>query len=536
MIRISQIKLPISHNMNDLEKKICKMLHINQQDLISVEISKKSLDARKKPELMFVYTVDVVIKNENKINKKIYNGNIAKYTPINYQFTDFGCMKMNHRPVVIGMGPAGLFASYLLAKNGYKPIVLERGKSVEERKKDVDKYWETGVLDTSSNVQFGEGGAGTFSDGKLNTVVKDKGGKNHFVLETFCKFGADKEIMYSNKPHIGTDVLIDVVKNMRNEIINLGGEVRFESEVTNIITENNRLKALVVNDSYEIECDVAILAIGHSARNTFETLNNIGIKMEAKNFAVGVRIQHPQEMIDTKMYGFSHKESKVLTASPYKLTGHADNGRSVFSFCMCPGGYVVDASSEEGRIAVNGMSYSRRDGINANSAIIVSVTKEDYTGDDALAGMRFQRDLEEKAYKEGNGAIPVQLLGDYCKNVKSERFGEVVPCIKGKYSFGNINNIFTKEINDALIQCINEFENSIEGYSRYDAILAGVESRTSSPVRINRDENFESSILGLYPCGEGAGYAGGITSAAMDGIRIFEAIAGKYSCEMGDKI
>lgn len=529
MIRISQIKLPINHSDNDLEKKVCKLLHIDKSALVSIDVSKKSLDARKKPELMFVYTVDVVLKNENKINKKILSGNIAKYNPVKYEFNAFGSEKLSHRPVIIGMGPAGLFAAYLLAKNGYKPIILERGKSVEERKEDVDKYWETGVLDVTSNVQFGEGGAGTFSDGKLNTVVKDKGGKNSFVLETFCKFGADKEIMYSNKPHIGTDVLIDVVKNMRNEIIQLGGEVRFQSQVTDFVVENNSLKSLVINNDYKIDCDVAVLAIGHSARDTFERLNSVGIKMEAKNFAVGVRIQHPQEMIDKKMYGFSHKESKVLAASPYKLTGHADNGRSVFSFCMCPGGYVVDASSEEGRIAVNGMSYSKRDGINANSAIIVSVTKEDYIGDDPLAGMRFQRILEEKAYEEGRGAIPVQLFGDYCKNIKSEKFGEVTPCIKGKYNFGNINNIFPKEINAALQQCIKEFDNSIEGYSREDAIMAGVESRTSSPVRINRDENFESSVAGLYPCGEGAGYAGGITSAAMDGIRIFEGIASKYS-------
>lgn len=295
MIRISQIKLPINHSDSDLEKKVCKLLHIDKSALVSIDVSKKSLDARKKPELMFVYTVDVVLKNENKINKKILSGNIAKYNPVKYEFDAFGSEKLSHRPVIIGMGPAGLFAAYLLVKNGYKPIILERGKSVEERKEDVDKYWETGVLDITSNVQFGEGGAGTFSDGKLNTVVKDKGGKNSFVLETFCKFGADKEIMYSNKPHIGTDVLIDVVKNMRNEIIQLGGEVRFQSQVTDFVVENNSLKALVINNDYKIDCDVAVLAIGHSARDTFEKLNSIGIKMESKNFAVGVRIQHPQE-------------------------------------------------------------------------------------------------------------------------------------------------------------------------------------------------------------------------------------------------
>lgn len=529
MIRINQLKLPINHTAEEMEKKLCKILHIKKNDIEKISISKKSLDARKKPDLMFVYTVDVLLKNESRLNKRLFGTNILKYQPERYEFNDFGNEPMRHSPIVIGMGPAGLFAAYMLAKNGYRPIVLERGKAVEERKKDVDRYWETGVLDITSNVQFGEGGAGTFSDGKLNTVVKDKGGKNHYVLETFCKFGADEEILYSNKPHIGTDVLIDVVKNMRNEIIRLGGDVRFESEVTGIEIKNNRIRSVLVNDEYSIESDAVVMAIGHSARNTFEWLYKSGVKMEAKNFAVGVRIQHPQEMIDKQMYGFSHKESDVLTASPYKLTGHADNGRSVFSFCMCPGGYVVDASSEKGRIAVNGMSYSRRDGENANSAIIVSVTGKDYIGEDALSGMRFQRELEERAYKEGNGAIPVQLFGDYKDNKKSESFGEVLPCIKGKYNFGNINNIFPAEINEALIQCITEFEKSISGYGRYDAILAGVESRTSSPVRINRNEAFESNIAGLYPCGEGAGYAGGITSAAMDGIRIFEAIAGKYA-------
>lgn len=528
MIRISQIKLPVNHSNSDLEKKVHRALRTDDRDIVSIEIYKKSVDARRKPDIMFVYTLDVTVKNEKKINKKVFGSNVTICTREKYSFNSFGDEKLIHRPVVIGMGPAGLFAAYLLALNGYKPLILERGKSVEERKKDVDKYWDTGILDKSSNVQFGEGGAGAFSDGKLNTVVKDKRGMNRFVLETFYKFGAAEEILYSNKPHIGTDVLINVVKNMRNEIINLGGEIRFGAKVSEIRYSKNKLTSIVVNESETIDTDVVILAIGHSARDTFEMLYDKGLNMEAKNFAVGIRIQHPQEMIDKEMYGFSHVESDVLNASDYKLTGHASNGRSVFSFCMCPGGYVVDASSEENKIAVNGMSYSDRNSENANSAIIVSVTKEDYPGDDALSGMRFQRKLEEEAFKEGNGCIPVQLLGDFMENKVSIEFKDIKPCIKGRYTFGNINNIFPKEIIAALNECIQNFEHSIKGYSRPDAILAGVESRTSSPVRINRDENLESNIKGIYPCGEGAGYAGGITSAAMDGIRAFEAIAGKY--------
>ncbi|MBQ5674925.1 MAG: FAD-dependent oxidoreductase [Lachnospiraceae bacterium] len=532
MIRISQIKLPINHKDSDLVSKICKILHITEKDIEKIELFKKSVDAREKPNIKFVYTVDVYVKNENRINKRVFNSNVTRAIREKYAFKPQGENKLNYPPVVIGMGPGGLFAAYLLALYGYRPIVLERGRNVESRKADVDKFWEDGKLNLSSNVQFGEGGAGTFSDGKLNTMVKDKNGRNGFVLETFHKFGASDEILYTNKPHIGTDVLARVVKNMREEIIRLGGEVRFEAQVTNIIFEKKcdkkTLKALEINNSEVMNADVAILAIGHSARDTFQMLADKGFEMEAKNFAVGIRIQHPQEMIDKEMYGFSHRESDILKASDYKLTGHAANGRNVFSFCMCPGGYVVNASSEENRVVINGMSYSGRDSENANSAIIVSVTKEDYPGNGALSGVDFQRRLEETAFSEGEGNIPVQLFGDFKENRVSTAFGEIKPCIKGKYSFGNIKKIFPKEISDALQECIDGFSNTINGFNRNDAILAGVESRTSSPVRILRNEGFESNIAGVYPCGEGAGYAGGITSAAIDGIKVFEAVASKY--------
>lgn len=528
MIRISQIKLPINHSENDLVAKITKKLNIKENNIVKYEIYKKSIDARKKPQIFYVYSVDVYCDNEKKLNKKILSNDVMFAVKKKYKFTPDGDEKLELSPVVIGMGPAGLFCAYMLAKQGFKPIVLERGRAVNDRIKDVEKFWETGVLDTKSNVQFGEGGAGTFSDGKLNTLVNDKNGRNQLVLEIFSQFGAKEEILYTNKPHIGTDVLAKVVENMRNEMISLGADVRFESQVTDFIIEDNKLKGVVVNDSETIATNVAVLAPGHSARDTFYKIYEKGFLLEPKNFAVGVRVEHPQELIDRHMFGDTH-ENVGLMAADYKLTGHAQNERNVFSFCMCPGGYVVNASSEEGMTAVNGMSYSMRDGKNANSAIIVSVTKEDYEGDSPLAGVEFQRKLEKAAFEEGDGKIPVQLFGDFKANRKSKAFGDITPSIKGEYAFGNLKNVFPNYINDALEECIEAFGRNISGYNREDTVMSGVESRTSSPVRICRDEEFESNIKGIYPCGEGAGYAGGITSAAMDGIKVFEAIARKYT-------
>lgn len=533
MIRINQIKLNINHTENDLLVKIKKLLKVNDSNIIKYEIYKKSIDAREKNNLLYVYSVDVYLDNEKDINKKIFNKDIFYASKDEYTFKPSGKEKLNNRPVIIGMGPAGLFCGYMLAKEGYKPIILERGKSVKERTEDVKHFWKTGVLDTQSNVQFGEGGAGTFSDGKLNTMVKDKNGRNHEVLRIFNQFGAKDEILYINKPHIGTDVLAKVVENIRNEIIKLGGDVRFQSQVVDFDIYDNKIRGVKVcdaneNNEYSIETEVVVLAIGHSARDTFNTLYDKGFDMHAKNFAVGVRFEHPQEMIDISNLGKEHEELG-LPASDYKLTGHAKNGRNVFSFCMCPGGYVVNASSEEGMLAVNGMSYSERNGKNANSAIIVSVTTDDYEGDSPLAGVEFQRRLEKAAYDAGNGKIPVQKFVDFENNKKTEELGKVTPSIKGSYELSNLRNIFNDEINEALIECIHYFGKKIAGYDRDDAVMSGVESRTSSPVRIERNEEFVSNIYGVYPCGEGAGYAGGITSAAMDGIKVYEAIATKYS-------
>lgn len=526
MIRIQQLKLNPGHTNEELLKKVCKLLWCKKDEIKEYKIVKQSIDARKKADIKFIYTVDVVITRETDILKNIRNANIAQVTQNPYIFPNTGTSQLTKRPVIIGTGPAGLFCGLMLAQNGFRPILLERGECVEERIKSVDEFWKSGKLNTSSNVQFGEGGAGTFSDGKLNTLVKDSSGRNKKVLDTFVKAGAPEEITYMNKPHIGTDVLSLVVKNIREEIIACGGEVRFNSLVTDMKIENGRVTKVVINEQEELDTQVVVLAIGHSARDTFEMLLARKIEMAAKAFAVGVRIQHPQEMINEAQYG--EKQPTHLPNAEYKLAKTLENQRGVYSFCMCPGGYVVNASSEENRLAVNGMSYSKRDGENANSAIIVSVTPSDFISESPLAGLFFQRELEEKAYKEGKGAVPIQLYKDFKENKESTKIGEVTPQIKGSYKLSNLRNIFPDFISESLIQGIDYFEKNIHDFSREDAILAGVESRTSSPVRIQRDENLECNIEGIYPCGEGAGYAGGITSAAMDGIKVAEAIAKTY--------
>lgn len=576
MIRINQLKLDVRHTEADLKTKVCKTLRIREDALISCTIKKQSLDARKKPQLSYVYTVDVTVKNEQEITKRM-----KKRKPSNIQFQPqekiysvqaFGARTLNHRPVVIGTGPAGLFCGYELARLGYRPVLLERGASVEERIKDVEEFWASGVLDLDSNVQFGEGGAGTFSDGKLNTMVHDSQGLGARVFEIFVENGAPKEILYQSKPHIGTDILADVVKNMREYIISRGGEVRFRSQVTDIIVKqeenDDKLCALEVRrpgsrdrvpEVGRLETEIAVLAIGHSARDTFAMLSDRGIPMEAKSFAVGVRVEHSQRMIDLAQYGVW--DDPDLPPAAYKLTANLKSGRGVYTFCMCPGGYVVNASSEENCLAVNGMSYHARDGVNANSAVVVTVTPADYVkledkteaaeqgdmvvgkgcGDAgeavcaacvkerALAGVEFQRRLEEAAYRAGGGKIPVQLFEDFCNGRPSAAPGDIRPQTKGSYAWGNVRAIFPEELADSLEEGIRSFGERLKGYDRPDAIVSGVESRTSSPVRILRDESMQSRTAGLYPCGEGAGYAGGITSAAIDGLKIAQAIAGEYA-------
>ena len=526
MIRISQLKLPITHTKAQLEKKIAKALK-NPGNSFTYEIRKQSLDCRHKNDKIFVYTVDVTIRDEQKLVKKINNNNIMLTKEKPYEFPSPGEIPLLHSPVIVGSGPAGLFCGWYLAKAGYCPIILERGEEADKRQKTVENFWKNGVLDPESNVQFGEGGAGTFSDGKLNTLVKDPYGRNHEVLKRFVAAGAPEEIIYQQKPHLGTDVLVGIVEKMRHEIEEMGGKFCFRSKVTDLIFENNTLKEIEINNDKRIPAQVCVLAPGHSARDTFEMLQKRGVYMEPKSFAVGLRIEHPQEMINMDLYG--EPENELLGAASYKVTHKCANGRGVYSFCMCPGGYVVNASSEPGRLAVNGMSYQARDSRNANSAMIVTVTPEDFPDKGVLGGVEFQRDLEKKAWELGEGKIPVQLFGDFCKNQASEALGEVTPCMKGEYILTNVRSVLPKAVGDSIEEGVRAFGKRISGFDREDALLSGIESRTSSPVRIVRDQELTANMAGIYPCGEGAGYAGGITSAAMDGIKVAETVCRKYA-------
>lgn len=541
MIRINQMKMPLDHSRQSLAAKAARTLKIKEEQIRELTIVKQSVDARKKPEIWYSYVVDVSIDGrEETLVHKLKNHNVTIHQERPYTCPEPGAESLDTPPVIIGTGPAGLFCGLLLARQGYRPILLERGQDVDTRTEQVAAFWEGEALDPSSNVQFGEGGAGTFSDGKLNTLVKDASGRNKEVLRILVEFGADPSILYVNKPHVGTDVLAGVVKAIRREIIRLGGQVRFASQVTDVITEKGQVRELVVNGSQRIPARAAVLAIGHSARDTFEMLLARRVPMEAKPFAVGLRIQHPQSMINKSQYGVETPprigsaervdSCPELGAASYKVTWKASSGRGVYSFCMCPGGYVVDASSEQGRLAVNGMSYHGRDGENANSALIVTVTQEDFPDSGPLGGMHFQRELEERAWELGNGKIPVQLYGEFKENREpAGRFGKVAPAFKGGYAFANLRQLWPEPLSQALVEGVEAFEHMIRGFSRQDAILAGIESRTSSPVRIPRNEGMESEIRGLYPCGEGAGYAGGITSAAMDGLKAAEAVIRRYA-------
>ena len=536
MIRINQVKLPVEHTSDALHKKVQELL--KYKGPMDVEIVKRSLDARKKPQLFYVYVVDVSVpeKEESKLLRRCHNNRIQKIEPVKYEFP-VKQYEGKVRPVIVGMGPAGLFCGYMLAKAGFRPILLERGKCVEDRSRDVEAFWETGHLNTESNVQFGEGGAGTFSDGKLNTLIKDKYGRNKEVLRIFVKHGAPEEILYDYKPHIGTDILKKIVRSMREEIIALGGEVRFETRVTDLLIAGDRIKGLVLNGEEELPAEHVVLALGHSARDTFSMLHKQKVAMEAKPFAIGMRVEHPQELINLSQYG--KKEAGALGNAIYKLTAETSEKRGVYTFCMCPGGYVVNASSEERRLAVNGMSYSGRNSVNANSAVIITITPEDY-GDskDPLSGVAFQRKLEEKAYQIGNGKVPVERYGSFKRAILGTKAQEApdgaeiigmekfTPCIKGQWTEAPVHEILPDALNRAFVEGMEAFGRKIRGFNGDEVFVEGIESRTSSPVRILRNELAQSiSAEGLYPCGEGAGYAGGITSAAMDGIFVAEQLA-----------
>ncbi|MTI79405.1 MAG: hypothetical protein FH758_00775 [Firmicutes bacterium] len=528
MIRVSQIKLPIDHSEADISDGIIKKLRINKNELLEYHIFKQSIDARRKGCISFVYTVDVLVKNEKKAVAKANGKDLSIAPDLKYEFVQPGKEKLEYRPVIVGSGPAGLFCSLLLAEMGYKPLLLERGADVDTRSKKVQKFWQDGALDVDCNVQFGEGGAGTFSDGKLTTMIKNK--RCRKVLEELVSAGAPKEIIYSYKPHVGTDVLKVVVKNIRHKIIELGGEIRFNSKVTDFIVHNNKVSEVEVNAKERITTNIVVLAIGHSARDTFDVLINQGIEMVQKPFSIGVRVEHPQRLINQAQYK-EFAEQPKLGAADYKLSYHASNGRSAYTFCMCPGGLVVAAASETGGVVTNGMSEYARDAENANSALLVGVRPGDYGSDHPLAGVNFQRNWEQKAYQLGgrNFNAPAQLVGDFLSDKPSNVLASVNPSYRPGVVLAELKKCLPEYVVETLKEAIPAFDNKIKGFGMHDAVLTGVETRSSSPVKINRDENYQTNVGGIYPAGEGPGYAGGIMSAAVDGIQVAESIAQKYT-------
>ena len=544
MILIDSIKIKADIKSDD-DAILITTKKYNIKNARDIKIVKKSIDARKKDNIQYIFSIALNCDNEDILIKK--NKNISKYEPLKYNIPSK--VSKDHKVCIIGMGPAGLFCAYILAKSGVKVELIERGEDVDKRYEKMNNLFKKNILDTASNVQFGEGGAGTFSDGKLNTAVKDKEGRKDYVLDTFVRFGAYENILYDSKPHIGSDVLRTVIKNMRNELINLGVTIHFSTKFDSFTVIDNKVTSIECVDSYDatkritIECDSLVLATGHSSRDTFEYLKDI-LPMEQKAFAIGYRVIHHQEFIDKAQYGNDYKENyPSLPVSPYKLTYQSkEEGRGVYSFCMCPGGYVVNASSEEGRICVNGMSNQKRDSGYANSAIIVQFKESDYKTDDILEGMYLQRDIEEKTYKAGNGVIPVCNLSEYINSYNSNRTSdnnsidfsntnEVNPndAILGNWKYADLIGIYPKNIENAFVEGMNHFERVIDGFASSNPLIVGSELRSSSPVRILRDDTLEASIKGIYPCGEGAGYAGGIVSAAMDGMKVAEAIINKIS-------
>lgn len=521
MIRITNVRMPLEGG--DLTAAAANILKIKENRIHKCVLRRQAVDARRKNDVHYVCTVDVWTDDEKSVLARADHNHVMLAEEQPYVFSKR--QPQEDTPLVIGAGPAGLFCALLLAENGHRPILIERGKSVNERMKDVERFWKGGELNPQSNVQFGEGGAGTFSDGKLTTGIKDI--RCRYVLEQFVKYGAPEDILYLAKPHIGTDRLRIVVENIRRRIIECGGQVQFCTQLTDLIVERGQLTGVCMSKDGQDRTLAArrvALAVGHSARDTFAMLAKNGVHMERKIFSVGARIEHKQEMVNISQYGQEHTK---LGAADYKFAVHLPDGRGVYTFCMCPGGVVVASASEKGGVVTNGMSYYARNGENANSALLVEVRPEDLSGNDVLAGVWLQRDIEQKAFRVGGGNYhaPAQLVGDFLKGVPSVKTGDILPTYRPAVTMGDIRRVLPAFVTDAMAQALVKIDQKMKGFAAEDAVLTVPETRSSSPVRIVRDETKQSNVRGLYPCGEGAGYAGGIMSAAVDGIRVAEAIA-----------
>ncbi len=540
MLRIHEIKRGVGEDMNVIPGRIIKKLNMKGMEISDFQLIKESVDARNKADIKMVYSVDFVpslsgkstVEAEAFLLGKCKGVKLEKSPDMSYHPVPQGQVQMKHRPVIAGFGPCGMFAGLILSEMGYEPVIIERGKAIAERIRDVDRFWKEGILDGESNVQFGEGGAGLFSDGKLTTQIKDE--RVRKVLEEFVEAGGDPDLLYKQKPHIGTDVLRRIVLSIRNKITENGGEILFQSKLTDLLpdedSEGKRLKGIIVNGDRRIDTEALILAIGHSSRDTFRILDGRGVAMVQKPFSIGVRIEHPQTMVNAAQYG-GNWETYELGAADYKLSHHCENGRGVYTFCMCPGGYVIGAASHEGSVVTNGMSYHDRGSDNANSALLVDVRTEDFPNVSPLAGIEFQEKYEKLAFRAGGGNYnaPAQRLRDFMRYPEDDDAKHALkPTYQPGVTWTDLSQSLPDFAIDAMREAIPVLGRKLRGFDAGEAVMTGVETRSSSPVRIPRNEQLMSSMEGLYPAGEGAGYAGGIMSAAVDGIRIAEEIVKKY--------
>lgn len=527
MIRIDQLKLPIEHTDEDLAAAACARLGIGRRDLLRLLVRKRSVDSRKRGQVLFIYSVDCEVRGEDAVLSRAASREVSRAEVPRYEFPARAPRNGFTRPVIVGAGPCGLLAGLMLARAGFRPLLVERGKPARERVRDVYGFWKSGSFDSVSNVQFGEGGAGTFSDGKLTTQIKDREGRIAVVLRELVEAGAPEEILWQAKPHVGTDKLVKVVENLRETIVGLGGEVRFEAKVSRLALEAGRARGVVLDSGEEIEAGAVVLAIGHSARDTFAMLHGLGLAMVQKPFSIGCRIEHPQALIDRAQYGRLAGHPRLPPAE-YKLVHHGRDGRSAYTFCMCPGGEVIAAASEQGGVVTNGMSRHARAGANANSALLVGVEPSDLGSDHPLAGMDFQRRWERKAFELGGSdyRAPAQLVEDFLAGRPSRRLGDVRPTYRPGVALADLTECLPVYVAATMREALVGLDRKLRGFARPDALLTGVETRSSSPVRLVRGEDMQSqSLRGLYPAGEGAGYAGGIVSAAVDGMRVAEAVA-----------